>query len=237
MSDKSSLPQKTSSDKEIDAFLEQVQRSPAVISHGSQGRLIFSLDATASRERTWDQACQIQNQMFLECQTLGGISIQLCHYAGFDHFAASDWMNSPDALLSQMRNVHCIGGHTQIARLLQHVLREIRQQPVQALVFVGDCVEEPVDFLCQLAGQAGLLGTPIFIFHEGRDITAAQAFRQMAKVSNGAYCRFDSSSVAQLRALLSAVAVYAAGGRQALEHFADQQGGEVKRLSQQLGHK
>ena len=94
-----------------------------------------------------------------------------------------------------------------------------------------------MDFLCQLAGQLGLLGTPVFIFHEGRDITASRAFRQMAKVSNGAYSRFDNSSVAQLKALLSAVAVYAAGGHQALEHFAAGQGEEIKRLSQQLRHK
>ena len=110
MTEKTRLPQRVSSQQEIEAFIDQVQRSPAVVTSASQGRLIFSLDATASRERTWDQACQIQNQMFLESQALGGLSVQLCHYAGFDHFAASNWMNSPDALLHEMRKVHCIGG-------------------------------------------------------------------------------------------------------------------------------
>ena len=41
----------------IDAFLEKV-RAPATVSPGARGRLIFALDATASRQPTWDTACQ-----------------------------------------------------------------------------------------------------------------------------------------------------------------------------------
>lgn len=229
-----SLTRTQSNQQEIDAFLEQVQRSPATIGTTGQGRLIFALDATASRERTWDHACHLQSQMFLETQNLGGLAVQLCHYGGLNQFKATPWLSNTRTLLDHMNRVSCLGGHTQIGKLLQHALKETRLQPVQAIVFIGDCVEEPVDFLCQLAGQLGLLGTPVFIFQEGQDITASRAFRQMAKLSNGAYCRFDEHSAEQLKALLGAVAVYAAGGRKALEHYASRHGDSIKQLTHQL---
>jgi len=79
-------------------------------------------------------------------------------------------------------------------------------------------MEESVDDLCQLAGELGLIGVPVFVFQEGRDARAEKAFKEIARLSRGAYCRFDAGSAAQLRALLTAVAVYASGGRKALEN-------------------
>jgi hypothetical protein len=58
---------------------------------------------------------------------------------------------------------------------------------------------------------------PVFLFQEGGDARAERAFREIARLTKGAYCRFDAGSARQLRELLSAVAVYAAGGRKALE--------------------
>ena len=231
MKDKRAL-RPVSSDKEIEAFLQQANQL-SVSSQGS-GRLIFALDATASRERTWDHACHLQSEMFLETKDLGELSVQLCHYGGINSFSASRWLQNTDSLLQQMNQVHCLGGHTQISRLLQHSLKQTRQQAVQAVIFIGDCVEEPVDFLCQLAGQLGIHSTPLFIFQEGRDITAHRAFKQMAKLSGGAYCRFDDSSAATLKALLGAVAVYATGGRQALLEYAQKGNPEILQLSQQI---
>jgi len=71
----------------------------------------------------------------------------------------------------------------------------------------------------------------VFLFQEGADARAAAAFREIARLTKGAYCRFDAGSAAQLRELLSAVAVYAAGGRQALEALS---GRGARALLQQL---
>ena len=49
------LPQK-SGKAAIDAFVERVRSMPVVKSAGERGRLIFAMDATASREPTWDRA-------------------------------------------------------------------------------------------------------------------------------------------------------------------------------------
>ena len=227
------LPQK-SSKAAIDAFVEQVRSLPAVKPGQQRGRLIFAMDATASREPAWDRACQLQGDMFRETAALGGLDIQLCYYRGYGEFEASPWLCSADALLGRMSSVSCRGGHTQIEKVLRQAIEQTRQKKVQALVFVGDCMEESVDRLCHLAGQLGILGVPAFLFHEGADPTAARAFREIARLTRGAYCAFDASSAAQLRDLLSAVAVYAAGGRGALEDFSQQRSEVVRQLTRQL---
>ena len=84
------------------------------------------------------------------------------------------------------------------------------------------------------AVTAGLLGVPAFIFHEGGEITAGRAFTQHAQLTGGAYCRFDANSAQQLRDLLSAVAVYAAGGHKALQDFGKRRGGAVLQLTHQV---
>ncbi len=227
------LPQK-SSKAAIDSFLDRVRSTPAARPFGERGRLLFALDATASREPTWDRACRIQGEMFRETAALGGLEIQLCYYRGFGEFEASPWLSSSGELLRRMTSVSCRGGHTQIEKVLRQALEQTRQKKVQALVFVGDCMEEDVDRLCHLAGELGVLGVPVFLFHEGEEPVAQRAFREIARLTRGAYCAFDANSAEQLRDLLRAVAVYAAGGRVALENFSQRRGELVQRMTRQL---
>lgn len=227
------LPAK-SSRSEIAAFLEKVGNVPVVKVPGKQGRLIFALDATASRQPTWDRATRIQAEMFQETTSSGGLEIQLCFYRGYGEFSFSPWYTRSEELLRRMLSVFCLGGLTQIQKVLRHTIKETRKQKVHALVFVGDCVEEDVDQLSEYAGELGLHGVPAFVFHEGNDRTAVYAFEQIANLTNGACCPFDANSPDQLRELLRAVAVYAAGGRQALEDFSKGKSGPVKQLTHQL---
>jgi hypothetical protein len=231
--DKDRLPTPSHS-AEVDAFLRDLQQAPAPPPGSGRGRLIFALDATASREPTWDRACQIQGEMFEATAAIGGLDVKLVYYRGFNECKASRWMTSAAELHRAMRRVACLGGHTQIERVLAHALAESKKQRVGALVFVGDAMEEEVDRLCRLAGELGLNGVPVFVFHEGRDPTASRAFPQLAKLSRGAYLRFDLASADRLKDLLAAVAVYAAGGCRALEAYGERKGGEVLRLTAQL---
>ena len=236
MAKRDNLPS-TSSRAEVDAFLRKVAVAPAARPSGRPGRLIFALDATASRQPTWDQASQIQADMFRGTAALGGLEIQLVHYGGLGEFNASPWLTRSADLLARMSAVSCRSGTTQIGKLLRHALGQTRRAKVDAVVFVGDCMEESIQRLSDLAGQLGLLGVPVFLFHEGRDGEAARAFREIARLTNGAYCRFDSQSAQQLRDLLGAVAVYAAGGRPALEDYGRRKGGTVLQITHQLARK
>ncbi|MGD8568050.1 MAG: VWA domain-containing protein [Gammaproteobacteria bacterium] len=222
-----------SSRQDIDAFLSKAAQVPAMKKPGEKGRLIFAMDATASREASWDRACQLQGEMFQETAALGGLDIQLCYYRGFGEFDASPWLDNSQDLLRRMTSVSCLGGRTQIDKVLNHAIKETRQQKINALVFVGDCLEEDIDELCRHAGELALLGVPVFLFHEGFDPVAAMGFRQIAQLTNGAYCSFDSNSAQQLKELLGAVAVYAAGGRKALENFNKRHGKVVLQLTGQ----
>ena len=222
---------------DVSAFLRQVAATPRAGGRGARGRLIFAMDATASREPSWDQAAQIQSSMFIETRDLGGLEVQLCYYSGFRDFAVSPWYQDSDALLKRMNRVFCEAGLTQIGRVLGHALAESKKGRVDALVFVGDCMEESRDRLADLAGRLGLSGVPAFVFQEGRDPATERSFREIARLSGGAWCPFDSGSPRMLRDLLAAVAVYAAGGRQALTHYGESRGGAALQLTHQMTRK
>ena len=231
--DERQLP-KHSRRAEIDRFLRKVAATPTPRPADQCGRLLFAMDATASREPTWNRACQIQGEMFVQTAALGGLDVQLCYYRGLNEFHSSAWLNGPEALIQRMQSVSCLGGYTQLIRVLQHARDETRKRKVDTLVFIGDCMEEDVDQLRHLAGELGILGVPAFVFQEGVDPVAENAFRQLAKLTGGAYYRFDATSAQQLRELLGAVAVYAAGGHRALEDYGRRRGGAAPRLMDQL---
>ena len=200
----------------VKAFLELASKVPVPAESKSLGRLIFGMDATASREPCWDMACQIQADMFTETAALGQLQIQLCYYQGYGEFHAKNWTQNASQLQQDMTSVRCKSGQTQIQRILNHPLSQANNHKINALVFIGDHMEELADKLLQTAGQLALRGIPVFIFHEGNDPIAEQTFRRISKITKGAYCRFNQSSAEQLRALLNAVAIYAVGGLSAL---------------------
>tara|TARA_R110001583_G_scaffold4644_5_gene26463 strand:+ start:1473 stop:2180 length:708 start_codon:yes stop_codon:yes gene_type:complete len=221
-------------DDPVAQFLAQVKRHPAPAPQASGGRLIFALDATASRQPTWDTACQLQAGMFTHTRELGQLQVKLCFYRGYDELRSSPWLLGADKLIKAMSTVECLGGQTQIARLLTHALRIHQQQPVQALIFIGDCIEEPLDELCQLAGECGLRGLPLFLFQEGSNRTASQGFKQLARLSQGAHCCFDLNSPEVLSELLRAIAVYATAGPLGLKNL--EGSAALQQLTRQLEH-
>ena len=95
-------------------------------------------------------------------------------------------------------------------------------------------MEEDVDKLGHLAGELGLVGLPVFIFQEANDPIASFAFQQIAKLSGGACVQFDRASALTLKKLLGAIAIYAAGGRNALKILAKSQGGVARQISNQM---
>ncbi len=218
--------------EQVRAFLDKLAATPA---SAGDARLIFALDATASREYTWDLASKQQAEMFEAARNLGGLQVQLCWFRGFREFHASAWHAEGRRLLELMTEIRCRAGATQIGRLLRHAQAENKRKRVKAVVYVGDSMEESLDRLAHLAGQLGVLRVPLFLFHEGHDALARRAFEELARLSGGACCQFDTGSASQLRELLKAVAVFAAGGRAALTDFSKRSGRQVKLLQRQLG--
>ena len=206
----------TTTSREVDAFLAEMEGLATRPGAPPCGRLIFALDATASRQPTWDTACHLQAGMFREVGATGGLSVQLVFYRGLSECRSSRWVSQAEQLARLMERIDCRGGHTQIGKVIAHAKRETALLRVSAVVFVGDAMEEDIDDLAHGARELGRLKVPMFVFQEGRDHEVEQAFRELARMSAGAYCRFDSRAARQLSELLRAVAVYATGGRAAL---------------------
>jgi hypothetical protein len=218
---------KRSSSAEIGAFL----RTVATADPSRAGRLIFALDATMSRQPTWDRAVIIQASMFDAVDQTGGLAVQLVYFRGHDECRASKWVINAAALRNLMIGIDCRGGQTQIGKVLTHTLRETETRKVQALVYIGDAMEENIDQLCRQAGELGLLGVRGFFFQEGQDPQAEQAFREMARLTGGAWFRLGPDSARELAELLAAVALYARGGLKALS---DSSRSQAHRLLEQI---
>jgi hypothetical protein len=199
------------------AFLDKIER---------RGRLIFALDATASRQATWDQASHLQAQMFETVANVGGLDVQLIYFRGWGECKASKWVSDARQLRSIMTGLMCKSGHTQIRRVLDHVRRENQREPVNAVVFVGDaCEETPADLYDSCPD------IPLFMFQENEDEAVRDVFAQIAKLTKGAHVAFNSNSVVTLAELLKAVATFATGGVEAL---ADQNSDAARLLLTQV---
>jgi hypothetical protein len=195
----------------------------------SRGKLVFALDATGSREPTWDMAASLQAAMFEEAAKIGGLDVQLVHFGG-DQILHSPCLSDAHKLVNLMRGIRCMFGATQIGKVLQHVRAENQRERIGAAVFIGDAVEESPGELYDVA--AGL-GVPLFMFQEGDGLVlyldqhgapvvahppqkVEQVFREVARLSGGAYGKFDAGAAKQLGELLRAVAAFTVGGAAAL---------------------
>lgn len=204
--------QNTSTPAEIEAFSKQISALQA----STDGRLLFVLDATASRQPTWDLATGLQHEMFSALAHGTELQIRLGFYRGYREFKLGPWVSQAEPLHRLMRKVYCEAGRTQIIRVLHKALDEHQKTPLSALVFIGDSVEESPAELEGLAGQMRLRGLPGFFFYEGDDFGATATFKNLARLSGGAAARFDPSAPDTLLGLLKAAARYATGGVDAL---------------------
>ncbi|MCY4040284.1 MAG: VWA domain-containing protein [Gammaproteobacteria bacterium] len=210
-------PLASTASKQVDSFLSAAKKLPqtaaeAKITH----RIMFALDATASRQPTWDMACALHAELFLAAREVSEMAVQLLFYRGLGELKKSPWVTSKQRLLELMQRVSCAGGLTQIGRLLREAAREASANPVKALIFIGDCFEEGEDEVLRIAGQLRLLNLPVIMLQEGNDVEATSAFSKIAKLSGGAHLPFASGSAEHLRRLLGAAVSFAVGGRRQL---------------------
>ena len=214
----------------VSSFLEATKKHPVV--KGQRVRLVFAMDATASREPTWDMATSLHGELFNTAKARN-LSVQLVYYRGFHEFHASSWNDSPASLLQSMQDVRCLGGVTQIARVLTHIRKEASASELRAAVFIGDaCEENPLE-LFSMAGELGLYRVPVFLFQEGENPLARSVFAGIAQRTNGAHVPFQPGSSRQLAELLGAVATYATEGIDAIRKL---KGSMATKLLTQMRH-
>ncbi len=199
---------------EIDAFLSAVR---SIKPSGATGRVLLALDATMSRQPTWDLASSIQCKMFESASRSGALRMQLLYFRGHGECRASRWVTDGGELAVMMSKVSCRAGQTQIGRVLRHALKENEAGRLNAVIYIGDAMEEDADALGAIAGKLGVRGVPVFVFQEGNLPGAEPVFREIARLTRGGWFRFDVNSPQVLSDLLASIALYATGGLKALE--------------------
>ena len=170
-----------------------------------------------SRQPTWDMALALQADMFHAVKAVGGLDVQLVYFRGAGECRASKWVSDPDALARAddarhlPRRLHADRQGAEARAQRRPAKRRQRARLRRRLHGGGAstiCAGAPASWRCWACRCS--------CSRRARTPAPRRAFREIARLTKGAYCRFDAGSAAQLRELLSAVAVYAAGGRKAL---------------------
>ena len=176
-------------------------------------RLVFALDATASRERAWAAARQVTDSLFGAAP--GGIEVALAVHGGGRMTAFGGFHRDVGALRDEAAGISCEPGPT---RMLDIVRESLRRPGVRAMVYIGDCFEEDESAALALAGSLRLRGTKLVVLQDESSGTtsALRVFRAMAGRTGGIVLPFDAGSLDPLRDALGAVASYVAGGRDML---------------------
>jgi hypothetical protein len=187
---------------------------PAETRTTTRPRLVFAVDATASREPAWAAARQVTDALVKALP--GELDVALAVHGGTRVHTFTAFTNDPATLRDLAAGVVCQAGMT---RLLPILATSLKQQSVRVVIYIGDVFEESLPHGRQLADSMGGRGTKLIVLHDTADHSArrdAEVFWDLAKRTGGCVLPFDASAPGRLRDLLSAVAVYAVGGEKLL---------------------
>lgn len=189
-------------------------RPPAETGAPVRPRLIFGVDATASREPAWATARQVTDALVKALP--GELDVALAVHGGSRVHTFTAFTNDAATLRDRAAGVECVAGLT---RLLPILSASLERPNVRVVVYIGDVFEENITQGRLVADSMGARGTKLFVLHDTADPSArrdAELFWDLAKRTGGCVLPFDARAAGRLRDLLSAVAVYAVGGEKLL---------------------
>jgi len=174
-------------------------------------RLVFGVDATASREPTWASAKSITDRMFEAIP--GALDVALAvHGAGQVH-TFTEFSADVDQFRRQASAVRCQAGNTQLCELMQ---RTLDAGGVRVMSYVGDAFEESRAEAYALADRFRLRGIKAVLLADAADEATLEVFREIADRTGGAVLDFRATELGLMGDLLAAVATLAIGGRKLL---------------------
>jgi len=177
-------------------------------------RLIFAVDATASREPAWTAARQVTDTLVRALP--GELKVALAVHGGGRVHTFTQFTSDAATLRDRAAGVTCQAGLT---RLLPILATSLKHQGIRVVIYIGDVFEENITQGRKLADAMGARGTKLIVLHDTAAATArqdAELFWDLTKRTGGCVVPFDANAPRKLRELLSAVAVYAVGGERML---------------------
>ena len=187
-------------------------------------RIGFLVDATGSRNKTWERAQGIQSKMFRAAHGIKAIKLRLVHFGG-NRLTTRDWEDDTKSVAAHMAAVRCRAGLTQILEGLQTFIDEAPEDRASAIILIGDYFEECSTQAKITSVRLKDMGIKVYSFIEGNDHTAQTVFRNLAEVTDGRFARFGEDL--PLADLCQGVALLASGGRKALRQLGNK---KVQRL-------
>lgn len=209
------LPEKSSKS----AFLEKVgalskpkDSSKLASALKKTPKLLFAMDATASRQASWDVAQEITLSMFDVIP--GGLKIALAHHSGGQLREVTDFKDDSSFFKKKINAVRCVAGET----ALNQVLENASEIPgLNSLIYIGDAFEENPASAFEIARKLKAKGVPCFLFQEGDNPYVKETFTSIAEITGGAVFPFAMDSLLHVRERLDAIAAFAAGGMKLLQ--------------------
>src|SRR5262245_10572636 len=189
-------------------------------------RVILAL-ANHAQTAGWDRAKVLQRGMF-KAAAGSGLEMKFALY-GADNAAGvrrcritTRWITDPDDMAVVMDRAACsCGCYVNIRDVLEQAVKEAEERPLRAVIIVGDAFHDDPDSLDEAAISANRLrraGTRVFLMQLGDDLITARRLQYLARVSGGAYFRFDPrTQERQFSEMWKAVSVYASGGEEAVK--------------------
>jgi hypothetical protein len=194
--------------------LSHAEPPPAATSANTRPRLIFAVDATASREPAWTAARQVTDVLVKALP--GALDVALAVHGGSRVHTFTAFTSDARTLRDRAAGVSCVAGMT---RLLPILSTSLKHPAVRVVIYIGDLFEENLIRGRQVADAMGAQGTRLIVLHDTADPAArrdAEVFWDLAKRTGGCVLPFDGAASGRLRDILSAVAVYAVGGEKLL---------------------
>jgi hypothetical protein len=183
--------------------------------------------ANHGRSPGWNRAKVLQSQMF-DAAAGNGLEMKFAFYGPDDAAGVrrcritTRWITNPDDMVRVMDRAECnCGCYVYICDALGQAVKENEDRPMRAMIIVGDAFHDDPDGLDEAAISANRLrraGTRLFLIQQGDDPITARGLQYLAKVSGGAYFRFDPrTQEQQFSEMWEAISAYAAGGEEAVK--------------------
>src|SRR5262249_42721485 len=175
----------------------------------------------------WDRAKVLQRAVF-KAAAGSGLEMKFAFYGGDDAAGVrrcritTRWITDPDDMAAVMDRAECsCGCYVNIRDVLAQSVKEAEERPLRAVIIVGDTFHDDPDGLDEAAISANRLrraGARVVLVQLGDDLNTARRLQYLARVSGGAYFRFDPrTQERQFSEMWKAVSAYASGGEEAVK--------------------
>ncbi|MCZ4262315.1 hypothetical protein O4G76_15855 [Limimaricola sp. G21655-S1] len=172
------------------------------------------IDATGSREHSWEQAQTAQLRMFKDLAGLKALQLRLLEFGG-GKLSDYGWQGDALKVAKKMTAVRCRQGLTQFIPALEAFAND--KTKTDALILIGDAFEECSNVVLMPTCTLRNRGSRVFCFREGDDPVAASAFNSIAEATGGRSIKLGDQL--PLSDLCSGAALLTAGGQDALKRL------------------